>query len=415
MPDRPARHPARCALGQVLVEERCGGHPVRPALTSHRAVREVRDHHMGDLGEIGDDVRLRGAARRVEHLPQMGEGDSMTVDFDRRTVTSHRRHLPRAPGPRLAARRRRVHHGQMRSIWKGSVAFGLVNVPVKLYSATEEKDIRFHQVHAQDGGRVRYKRVCDLDGEEVPYADIAKAYESDDGRTVMLTDEDFAQLPASASREIEVVSFVPTDQVDPVLFDKTYYLEPASTSTKAYVLLRQTLEQTDRIAIVNFALRQKTRLAALRVRDDVLAIQTLLWPDEVRAAEFPSLDEPVSIKPAELKMASMLVDSFADDFHPEDYTDDYREELQQLIESKLEGGEAFETPEKPEEGEDAEVVDLLAALQRSVERHKQTSSEEEPTPRKAPARGSTRSAKSDDTDGGKPAPRRRTTAKAKTG
>ncbi len=250
------------------------------------------------------------------------------------------------------------------------MAFGLVNVPVKLYSATEEKDIRFHQVHAQDGGRIRYKRVCDIDGAEVPYADIAKAYESDDGRTVMLTDEDFSQLPASSSREIEVVSFVPADQVDPVLFDKTYYLEPASTSTKAYVLLRQTLEQTDRIAIVNFALRQKTRLAALRVRDDVLVIQTLLWPDEVRAAEFASLDESVSIKPAELKMAAMLVDSFADDFHPEDYTDEYREELQQMIEAKLEGGEAFETVEKADEGEDAEVVDLLAALQRSVERHK---------------------------------------------
>ncbi len=250
------------------------------------------------------------------------------------------------------------------------MAFGLVNVPVKLYSATEEKDVRFHQVHAQDGGRIRYKRVCDIDGEEVPYADIAKAYESDDGRTVMLTDEDFAQLPASSSREIDVVSFVPADQVDPVLFDKTYYLEPASTSTKAYVLLRQTLEQTDRIAIVNFALRQKTRLAALRVRDDVLVIQTLLWPDEVRAAEFASLDESVSIKPAELKMAAMLVDSFADDFHPEDYTDEYRAELQQLIEAKLEGGEAFETVEKSDEGEDAEVVDLLAALQRSVERHK---------------------------------------------
>jgi len=262
----------------------------------------------------------------------------------------------------------------MRSIWKGSVAFGLVNVPVKLYSATEEKDIRFHQVHAQDGGRIRYKRVCDIDGEEVPYADIAKAYESDDGRTIMLTDEDFAQLPASASREIDVVSFVPADQVDPVLFDKTYYLEPASQSTKAYVLLRQTLEQTDRVAIVNFALRQKTRLAALRVRDDVLVIQTLLWPDEVRAAEFASLEESVSIKPAELKMAAMLVDSFADDFHPEDYTDEYREELQQLIEAKLEGGEAFETPEKEQQGEDAEVVDLLAALQRSVERHKQSDS-----------------------------------------
>jgi DNA end-binding protein Ku len=258
----------------------------------------------------------------------------------------------------------------MRSIWKGSVAFGLVNVPVKVYAATEEKDVRFRQVHAQDGGRIRYKRVCEIDGETVEYADIAKAYESDDGQTVILTDEDFAQLPSSSSREIEVSSFVPADQIDPLYYDKSYYLEPASTSTKAYVLLMRTLEQTDRIAIVNFALRQKTRLAALRVRDDVLVIQTLLWPDEVRAAEFPSLEESVSIKPAELKMAAMLVDSFADDFRPEDYTDDYRVELQQLIDAKLEGGEAFPTPEKEEEGEDAEVVDLLAALQRSVERHK---------------------------------------------
>ena len=307
------------------------------------------------------------------------------------------------------------------------MAFGLVNVPVKLYSATEEKDIRFHQVHAQDGGRIRYKRVCDLDGEEVPYADIAKAYESDDGRTIMLTDEDFGQLPANSSREIEVVSFVPSEQVDPVLFDKTYYLEPASTSTKAYVLLRQTLEQTDRIAVVNFALRQKTRLAALRVRDDVLVVQTLLWPDEVRAAEFPSLDESVSIKPAELKMASMLVDSFADDFHPEDYTDEYRAELQQLIEAKLEGGEAFETPEKEEQGEDAEVVDLLAALQRSVERHKAggagtgkkaaaDTDEEKPKTRSTGTRSSSRSKKSDDSEDteSKPATRRRSTAR-KTG
>jgi len=300
------------------------------------------------------------------------------------------------------------------------VAFGLVNVPVKLYSATEEKDIRFHQVHAQDGGRIRYKRVCDIDGEEVPYADIAKAYESDDGRTVMLSDEDFAQLPASSSREIEVVSFVPADQVDPVLFDKTYYLEPASTSTKAYVLLRQTLEQTDRVAIVNFALRQKTRLAALRVRDDVLVIQTLLWPDEVRAAEFASLDESVSIKPAELKMASMLVDSFADDFHPEDYTDDYRAELQQMIEAKLEGGEAFETVDKAEEGEDAEVVDLLAALQRSVERHKAGSGakaddEKDATPKASSRSTSSRTKKSDDGEEADTKPTRRRTTARKTG
>jgi DNA end-binding protein Ku len=260
----------------------------------------------------------------------------------------------------------------MRSIWKGSVAFGLVNVPVKVYSATEERDIRFHQVHEADGGRIRYKRVCEIDGQTVEFADIAKAYEADDGRTVILTDDDFSQLPANNTREIEVSTFVPADQIDPLLYDKSYYLEPASASTKAYVLLCRTLEQTDRIAIVNFALRQKTRLAALRVRDDVLVIQTLLWPDEVRAAEFPSLEEDVSIKPAELKMAGMLVDSFAGDFQPEDYTDEYRVELEQLIEAKLEGGEAFPAPEAQEEGEDAEVVDLLAALQRSVERHKDT-------------------------------------------
>jgi DNA end-binding protein Ku len=260
----------------------------------------------------------------------------------------------------------------MRSIWKGSVAFGLVNVPVKVYSATEERDIRFHQVHEADGGRIRYKRVCELDGQTVEFADIAKAYEAEDGRTVILTDEDFSQLPANNTREIEVSTFVPADQIDPLLYDKSYYLEPASASTKAYVLLCRTLEQTDRIAIVNFALRQKTRLAALRVRDDVLVIQTLLWPDEVRAAEFPSLEGDVSIKPAELKMAGMLVDSFAGDFQPEDYTDEYRVELEQLIEAKLEGGEAFPAPEAQEEGEDAEVVDLLAALQRSVERHKDT-------------------------------------------
>ena len=252
------------------------------------------------------------------------------------------------------------------------MAFGLVNVPVKVYSATEERDIRFHQVHGADGGRIRYKRVCELDGQTVEFADIAKAYEAEDGRTVILTDDDFSQLPANNTREIEVSTFVPADQIDPLFYDKSYYLEPASASTKAYVLLCRTLEQTDRIAIVNFALRQKTRLAALRVRDDVLVIQTLLWPDEVRAAEFPSLDEDVSIKPAELKMAGMLVDSFAGDFQPKDYTDEYRVELEQLIEAKLEGGEAFPAPEAKEEGEDAEVVDLLAALQRSVERHKDT-------------------------------------------
>lgn len=257
----------------------------------------------------------------------------------------------------------------MRSIWKGSLVFGLVNVPVAVYSATEDHDIKFHQVHEKDGGRIRYQRTCEIDGEVVPFGDIAKSYEADDGRTAIITDEDLKSLPTNSEREIDLLSFVPSDQIDPVLYDSSYLLEPASKSAKAYVLLRETLAENDRVAIVHFALRQKTRLAALRVRGDALVIQTLRWPDEVRAASFKSLETPISLSPAEKQMAALLVDSYADDFHPEEHQDSYREELQQLIDAKLEGGEAF--PEAPvAAGEDAEVLDLLAALQRSVQRNK---------------------------------------------
>ncbi len=262
----------------------------------------------------------------------------------------------------------------MRSIWKGSLVFGLVNVPVAVYSATEDHDIRFHQVHEKDGGRIRYQRTCEIDGEVVSFGDIAKSYEADDGRTAIITDEDLKTLPTNSEREIDLLSFVPADQIDPMLYDASYLLEPASKSAKAYVLLRETLAETDRVAIVHFALRQKTRLAALRVRGDVLVIQTLRWPDEVRVASFKSLETPVALSAAEKQMAALLVDSYADDFHPEEHEDSYRQELQQMIDAKLEGEEAF--PEKPAEGEDAEVLDLLAALQRSVERNK----EKEPSP-----------------------------------
>ena len=178
----------------------------------------------------------------------------------------------------------------MRSIWKGSLSFGLVNVPIKLYSATEDHDVPLHQVHDKDGGRIRYKRICEIDGEVVEYEHIAKAYVDGD-QTVILTDDDFKALPAERSKDIDVVEFVPSDQVDPIMFDKSYYLAPDSKSTKAYVLLMKTLEDSDRTAIVQFALRQRTRLAALRVRDGVLTMQTLLWDDEVREARFPELDE----------------------------------------------------------------------------------------------------------------------------
>src|ERR1700759_4276001 len=233
----------------------------------------------------------------------------------------------------------------MRSIWKGSIAFGLVNVPVKVYSATEDHDIKFHQVHAKDNGRIRYQRVCELDGEVVEYRDITRAYESDDGQMVIITDDDIATLPEERSREIEVLEFVPASELDPMMFDRSYFLEPDSKSSKSYVLLAKTLAETDRVAIVHFTLRNKTRLAALRVKDfgkrEVMIIHTLLWPDEIRDPDFPVLDQKVDVKPAELKMAGQVVESMTEDFHPEKFTDTYREEMLELVRAKIEGGEAF--------------------------------------------------------------------------
>ncbi|MGW0042104.1 non-homologous end joining protein Ku [Rhodococcus sp. NPDC003348] len=261
----------------------------------------------------------------------------------------------------------------MRSIWKGSIAFGLVNVPVKVYSATEDHDIKFHQVHGKDGGRIRYNRVCSECGEIVQYADIDKAYLSEDGAQVVLTDEDFDKLPAAEKHEIPVLQFVPSDQIDPILFDKSYFLEPDSASPKAYNLLASTLVGNDRTALVHFTLRQRTRLAALRVRDGILVVQTLLWPDEVRAAEFESLEEGTSPSEKELAMATMLVDSMSEDFHPESYTDDYQVQLQKLLDEAIaNGGEKVTVPSGAAREADAEVVDLVAALQRSVDEAKKT-------------------------------------------
>jgi len=280
----------------------------------------------------------------------------------------------------------------MRSIWKGSLSFGLVNVPVKVYSATEDHDVKFHQVHAKDHGRIRYKRVCEVCGEVVDYRDIARAYESDIGQTVIITDEDLATLPEEKSREIEVLEFVPASEIDPLMYDRSYYLEPDSKSTKSYVLLAKTLANTERVAIVHFALRNKTRLAALRVKDfskrDVMVVHTLLWPDEIRDPDFPVLDKDVDIKPAELKMAEQVVDSMADDFNPDQFHDDYQDQLHELIEAKLEGGEAFPTEEKPAELDVTDdVSDLLAKLEASVRKRRSESG-----PKKAPAKKAARKA-----------------------
>ncbi|MDQ6640965.1 MAG: Ku protein [Actinomycetota bacterium] len=251
----------------------------------------------------------------------------------------------------------------MRAIWKGAVSFGLVSVPVKLYSATESKDISFRQVHAKDGGRIKYQRVCSLDGEEVAYADIAKGYETEDGEMVIIDDSDMADLPVTSSREISVEKFVPSEQIDAMLFEKSYYLEPEKTGAKPYALLRQALLDSDRMALVTVAIRQRTSLAVLRVRDDVIVLQTMMWPDEIRKPDFGAADT-TDAKPAEVKMANMLVETLAGDFQPEDFEDDYRIAVEELVKVKIEGGEVKRTPQSTRTS--GEVVDLLAALQKSV-------------------------------------------------
>jgi Ku protein len=253
----------------------------------------------------------------------------------------------------------------MRSIWRGAVSFGLVSIGVKLYSATEDKDIRFHQVHATDGGRVKYKRVCSIDGEEVEYSDIAKGFELPDGQVVILTDEDFDELPLSTRREIEVLEFVDQDEIDPIMFEKTYYLEPEGPAARPYVLLRDALENAGRVAITKIAIRQRESLAALRVRDGVMVLHTMRWPDEIRRPDFGFLDEDISVRPQELTMAEALIESMTGEFDPTEFTDDYREAMTALLEAKQSGGQVQAVPEVEDTG--GAVVDLMSALRRSVE------------------------------------------------
>ncbi|GAA1248038.1 Ku protein [Pseudonocardia aurantiaca] len=306
----------------------------------------------------------------------------------------------------------------MRAMWSGAVSFGLVSVPVKLYSATTNHDIRFHQVHAADGGRIKYKRTCSIDGEEVDYVDIIKGYETEDGELITLDEEDLDSLPTASGHEIDVIEFVPADQIDPLLFDKSYYLEPEAKAAKPYALLREALVQTDRMAVVRVALRQRETLALLRVREKAIVLQTMLWPDEVREPEFDVLDTDVELRPQELTMAASLVESLGADFDPTQFHDEYRDAVVDLIERKRTTGETRPAPvaAKADEGPDS-MTDLLSALQASVEAARATAgggkpaeaapSEEPAEKKKAPARKPAAKKKAADEEE-EPATRKRT-------
>ena len=252
----------------------------------------------------------------------------------------------------------------MRSMWKGAISFGLIMIPVKLYTATEPQDIAFRQVHREDGGRIRFRRVCSIDGTEVPYEDVAKGFELPTGEMVVLTEDDMADLPLPTTRSIEVLHFTPEDQIDPILFSRSYYVEPEKAGARAYVLLRDALERSGKVAVVQVALRQRESLAALRTRDGVLVLETLLWPDEVREPDFSFLDQDIEVRSQELKMAASLIESMTEEFDPAAHHDNYREALAELVAAKSEGRDVMQPSDAA--AEKSEPTSLADALKASI-------------------------------------------------
>jgi DNA end-binding protein Ku len=296
----------------------------------------------------------------------------------------------------------------MRSIWAGAISFGMVVIPVKLYAATEQRDVAFRQVHAEDGGRVQYRRFCSLDGQEVAYSDIAKGYELATGDVVVLTDEDLQELPLATAKRIDVLHFSPAGQLDPILSNKAYYLEPEPPGVRAYALFRDALERSGRVAVAKVAIRQREALAALRVRDGVLVLETLLWPDEVRQPDFKFLDEDVDVRSQELKMAASLIDTMTEDFDPSLYKDAYREALEALVQAKIEGNEVVRPVGQAAAADsDGGPADLAATLRASVEAAKanraKTSDKTDKTPAKTPAKTSAKASDKEDDESETPA------------
>jgi DNA end-binding protein Ku len=279
--------------------------------------------------------------------------------------------------------RRQTQEQPMKTIWKGAISFGLVTIPVKVYGATEEKTLKFNQIHEPDGGRIKYKRVCSVDGEEVQYSEIVKGYEYEKDHYVIVTDEELEALPIATARAIEIERFVDSEQIDPIYFQRSYYLVPDGTGVKAYHLLREAMSDDDKVAVAKVAFREKEHLATVRLRDNVLVLETMYWPDEIRDVRFDELDEDVELRPQELKMARSLIDSLTDDFEPKDFHDEYREALEDLISKKVQGEEiTYAEPAEP-----SKVVDLMDALRASVEAAQAT----KPTARTGSSRGKSQS------------------------
>jgi len=249
-----------------------------------------------------------------------------------------------------------------RSMWKGAISFGLVTIPVAVYPATEEKSLKFNQLHDADMGRIRYKRVCSVDGEEVEFEHIVKGYEVEKDRYIVITDEDLDAVPIESSRAIDIQQFVDLDEIDPILFKKSYFLVPDETGAKAYALLRKALSDENKVGIAKVSFRDKEHLAALRFKDRVFVLETMFWPDEIRAAEFDTVDSDEKVRENEVDMAKALIENLTEPWNPEAFSDQYREALLEIVERKVAG----EPIEAPAEAPPARVVDLMDALKASV-------------------------------------------------
>ncbi|MFL5799546.1 MAG: Ku protein [Actinomycetota bacterium] len=250
-----------------------------------------------------------------------------------------------------------------RTMWKGAISFGLVSIPIRVFPATEEKTLRFNQLHDKDGGRIKYQRVCAVCGEEVPFEHIVKGYEYEKDHYVMLDDEDFDAVPVASSRAIDIVQFVDLSEIDPIYYKKTYYLVPEETGVKAYTLLREAMSDSSKVGIAKVSFRDREHLAALRFKDEVFVLETMFWPDEIREAEFEELQQPVKLRPQEVQMAQALIENLTEDWQPEQFKDEYREALMEIVDKKAAGEEIVVA--EPEE--EAKVVDLMEALKASVD------------------------------------------------
>ncbi|MFE4055117.1 Ku protein [Streptomyces sp. NPDC059096] len=299
----------------------------------------------------------------------------------------------------------------MRSIWNGAISFGLVSIPIKLVNATENHSISFRQIHKADGGRIRYRKVCELDQEEVATSDIGKAYEDATGTMIPITDDDLAGLPLPTAKTIEIVAFVPASSIDPLQMDAAYYLSASGVpAAKPYTLLREALKRSQKVAVAKFALRGRERLGMLRVVGDVIAMHGLLWPDEIRTPEGVAPETEVTVRDAELDLADALMDTLGsvdlDSLH-----DDYREAVEEMIAAKAEGA-------PPPERESAEagggrVLDLMAALENSVRAAKEARGDDKQVAEVTdlPARRRKAGATAGSTQAKEPAPKK-TTSKA---